>query len=52
MAGFLLSVGKGNEKPEAVTELLERKSPRTARVETAPSHGLFLQKVFYKDIKP
>ena len=47
MVGFLLSIGKGNEKPEAVTELLEAKTPRTARVETAPSRGLFLWKVFY-----
>ena len=47
MVGFLISVGKGNEKPEAVKELLEAKTPRTARVETAPSRGLFLWKVFY-----
>lgn len=48
MAGFLLSVGKGNEKPEAVKELLSSATPRTARVETAPSRGLSLWKVFYK----
>ena len=30
-----------------VRELLEAKTPRTARVETAPSRGLFLWKVFY-----
>ena len=48
MVGFLLSVGKGNEKPEAVTELLEAATPRTARVETAPGKGLFLWKVWYK----
>ena len=48
MVGFLISVGKGNEKPEAVKELLAAKTPRTARVETAPSRGLFLWKVFYK----
>ncbi len=47
MVGFLLSVGKGNEKPEAVTELLEAAAPRTARVETAPGRGLFLWKVWY-----
>jgi tRNA pseudouridine38-40 synthase len=47
MVGFLISVGKGNEKPEAVKEILEAKMPRTARVETAPSRGLFLWKVFY-----
>ena len=42
-----LSVGKGNERPEAVQELLEAATPRTARVETAPARGLFLWKVFY-----
>ena len=47
MVGFLISVGKGNEKPEAVRELLEAKTPRTARVETASPRGLFLWKVFY-----
>ena len=47
MVGFLISVGKGNERPEAVRELLDAKSPRTARVETAPGRGLFLWKVFY-----
>ena len=47
MVGFLIAVGKGNEKPEAVKELLDAKAERTARVETAPSRGLFLWKVFY-----
>lgn len=47
MAGFLISVGKGNERPEAVKELLDEAAPRTARVETAPPRGLFLWKVFY-----
>ena len=47
MVGFLLAVGKGVERPDAVRELLEAKTPRTARVETAPSRGLFLWKVFY-----
>ena len=47
MVGFLISVGKGNEKPEAVKELLEAAAPRTARVETAPGRGLFLWKVMY-----
>ena len=47
MVGFLISVGKGNERPEAVRELLDAKAPRTARVETAPGRGLFLWKVFY-----
>lgn len=51
MVGFLISVGKGNERPEAVRELLEAATPRTARVETAPARGLFLWKVFYKEMK-
>ncbi|MCQ2367528.1 MAG: tRNA pseudouridine(38-40) synthase TruA [Kiritimatiellae bacterium] len=49
MVGFLLTIGKGSEKPEAVKELLEAATPRTARVETAPGKGLFLWKVFYND---
>ena len=48
MVGFLISVGKGNESPEAVRELLVAKTPRTARVETAPARGLFLWRVFYR----
>ena len=48
MVGFLLSVGKGNEKPEAVTEMLDAAAPRTARVQTAPGKGLFLWRVWYK----
>ena len=47
MVGFLLAVGTGRERPEAVSELLEAAAPRTARVETAPPRGLFLWKVFY-----
>ena len=47
MVGFLIAVGKGHEKPDAVGELLERHPARTARVETAPARGLFLWKVFY-----
>ena len=50
MVGFLISVGKGNERPEAVRELLEAKAPRTARVETAPARGLFLWRVFYREV--
>ena len=50
MVGFLISVGKGNEKPEAVKELLEAKTPRTARVETAAARGLFLWEVFYSPV--
>ena len=48
MAGFLVRVGKGDERPEAVSQLLEECPPRTARVPTAPGKGLFLWKVFYR----
>jgi len=51
MVGFLISIGKGNERPSAVKELLAAKTPRTARVETAPGRGLFLWKVFYRQSK-
>ncbi len=47
MAGFLVRVGLGEERPEAVAELLRDAPPRTARVPTAPGRGLFLQKVYY-----
>ncbi len=50
MVGFLISVGKGNERPGAVAELLAAATPRTARVETAPGRGLFLWKVFYHGV--
>ena len=47
MVGFLVQVGLGCEQPEAVTDLLKRRAPRTARVPTATGRGLFLWKVFY-----
>ena len=50
MVGFLIAVGKGNEPPSAVRELLRAKTPRTARVETAPARGLSLWKVFYRPL--
>ena len=46
IAGFLIAVGTGKEKPEAVTEVLESKT-RTARVESAPARGLVLWQVWY-----
>jgi len=48
MVGFLIRVGEGAEKPEAVTELLTSCAPRKARVPSAPPHGLFLWRVWYK----
>lgn len=47
MVGFLLRVGLGDEPAEAVTEILEKNEPRTARVPTATGRGLFLWRVFY-----
>ncbi len=47
MVGFLVRVGLGDEPPSAVTEILEARLPRTARVPTATGRGLFLWKVGY-----
>ncbi len=47
MVGFLLRVGEGAEKPEAVSELLASRAPRKARVPSAAPHGLFLWRVWY-----
>lgn len=49
MVGYLIRVGRGEEKPCTVTEMLENTPPRTARVPTAPGRGLFLWQVFYTD---
>jgi tRNA pseudouridine38-40 synthase len=48
MVGFLIRIGEGAEKPEAVTELLTSRAPRKARVPSAPPNGLFLWRVWYK----
>jgi len=47
MVGFLLRVGEGAERPEAVSELLASRAPRQARVPSAPPQGLFLWRVWY-----
>ena len=47
MVGYLVRVGKGEEKPETVAEMLRDCPARTARVPTAPGRGLSLWKVFY-----
>ncbi|MDF7801078.1 tRNA pseudouridine(38-40) synthase TruA [Pontiellaceae bacterium B1224] len=46
LAGFLVHVGMGRMEPEAVHDILEH-GKRTAKVQTAQPHGLFLWKVFY-----
>ena len=48
MVGFLLRVGEGRERPEAVKEILDECAPRTARVPSAPACGLFLWRVWYR----
>lgn len=48
MVGFLIRIGAGVEKPEAVRELLESCAPRLARVPSAPARGLFLWRVWYR----
>lgn len=47
MAGALIQVGQGRMSPEELAEFLRLKK-RTARVETAPAHGLFLERVRYR----
>jgi len=47
MVGFLIRVGEGAEKPEAVRELLASCAPRKARVPSAAARGLFLWRVWY-----
>ena len=46
ISGFLIAVGIGREKPQAVTEILDSKI-RTARVESAQPQGLTLWRVWY-----
>jgi tRNA pseudouridine38-40 synthase len=49
LAGFLIRVGQGAEKPETASSILGSRL-RTARVPTAAPQGLFLWKVFYKQV--
>ncbi len=46
ISGFLIAVGIGREKPEAVDEIIESQT-RTSRVESALPHGLTLWRVWY-----
>lgn len=46
LVGVLVSVGEGRLTPEEVKRLLAGRV-RTAAIQTAPAHGLFLEKVFY-----
>jgi tRNA pseudouridine38-40 synthase len=51
LAGVLVAVGEGRLTPADVRDLLAARV-RTARVETAPPQGLFLEKVFYLGPRP
>ena len=46
LAGHLIRVGEGAVPAEETLDLLAAKA-RTARVETAPAHGLCLWKIHY-----
>lgn len=46
IAGHLIRVGQGIERPETTRDIL-KSAKRTGRVKTAPPHGLFLWKVTY-----
>ncbi|MBT8046595.1 MAG: tRNA pseudouridine(38-40) synthase TruA [Pontiella sp.] len=46
LAGFLIHVGIGRLEPDSAIDILEH-GKRTAKVQTAQPHGLFLWKVFY-----
>lgn len=46
LVGFLIRVGEGAVPPELASDILASRE-RTARVPTAPPHGLFLWDVFY-----
>lgn len=52
MAGFLMRVGHGAEKPETVTAMLDAAGERTARVPSAPPQGLYLWRVWYHRAPP
>ncbi len=46
LAGFLIRVGRGEVDPDTAAAIL-KSGVRTARVPTAPPHGLFLWRVYY-----
>jgi tRNA pseudouridine38-40 synthase len=46
IVGALVKVGEGRLTPEQLQELVAQKK-RTAQIETAPAHGLFLWRVDY-----
>ena len=48
LTGTLIEVGEGKRKPEELMEIMSAKDRSKAGF-TAPSEGLFLEKVYYKD---
>ena len=48
IAGTLVDIGRGKISPETMSEIIHKKNRSAAGV-TAPSHGLFLQQVYYPD---
>ncbi len=46
LAGILIEIGKGRREPEIIHDIFAH-GKRTAKVQTAQPHGLFLWKVFY-----
>ena len=50
MVGTLLRVAQGKLEPRDVERILEAKD-RNAAGPTAPPYGLFLNRVFYEDVK-
>ncbi len=49
MVGTLIEVGRGKRRPEEISQILEKKQ-RSAAGHTAPAHGLYLHRLFYRDI--
>jgi tRNA pseudouridine38-40 synthase len=47
LVGALVAVGEGKLNPQEIKNILNSKT-RTAQVHTAPAHGLFLQRVYYR----
>ena len=50
MVGTLLRVAQGKLEPQDVAKIIEAKS-RMAAGPTAPPQGLYLNRVFYEDVK-
>lgn len=49
LSGTLIEIGLGKRSPDSIQDILDKKC-RTAAGITAPACGLFLEKIFYKEI--